>query len=212
MLIALLVFLIGVPVASDLQIFSPGIIRVIGFSALLVIGIRSLKGSGRLFSVAIGFATVAVALNVLYEVQDQTMYFVGTAITILAYLLMAAGHSFMQIAQGSNISANRIVGAICIYLLIGVIWSILYNLLEVAVPGSFKGLTESAATYSRPDWVYYSFVTLSTLGYGDITPLTFSARALSYFEAIVGQFYLAVLVAGLVGAYLSERQGPAPKS
>ncbi len=88
----------------------------------------------------------------------------------------------------------------------------MYALIEAVAPGSFGGLSEQVTDADwNPDWVYFSFVTLTTLGYGDILPLTFSARSLAYFEAIVGQFYLAVLVAGLVGAYLSEKQGQAPK-
>ena len=131
---------------------------------------------------------------------------------MLAFLLLATSEAMQQIAKGNNISANRIVGAICVYLMLGVIWALSYALMEATLPGSFKGLTEQAASSSwNPDWIYFSFVTLSTLGYGDITPLTYTARALSYFEAIVGQFYLAVLVAGLVGAYLSEKQGQGTK-
>ena len=111
-----------------------------------------------------------------------------------------------------NISANRIIGAVCVYLMLGVIWALTYSLLEAGIPGSFAGLSEQAAGSKwDPDWVYFSFVTLTTLGYGDILPVTSSARAMAYFEAIVGQFYLAVLVAGLVGAYRSEKQGQVPK-
>jgi voltage-gated potassium channel len=211
MLIALLIFLIGVPVATDLHLFTPGIIRAIGFSMLLIIGVWSLKGSGRWFSIAVAFVCLGIILNALYEFQSHTIYYVSSALTTLAYLSLATAHAFRQIVVSNNISANRIVGAICVYLLIGVIWSLFYSLLEVSVPGSFKGLMEQSSVDWSPDWVYYSFVTLSTLGYGDITPLTFSARALSYFEAIVGQFYLAIMVAGLVGAYLSNNQGQAPK-
>ncbi len=211
MLIALLIFLIGVPVATDLHLFTPGIIRAIGFSALLIIGVWSLRGSGRWFSIAVAFVCLGIILNALYELQAHTIFYVGSALTMLAYLSLATAHAFRQIMVTNKISANRIIGAICVYLLIGVIWSLFYSLLEVGVPGSFKGLMEQSSADWSPDWVYYSFVTLTTLGYGDITPLTFSARALSYFEAIVGQFYLAVLVAGLVGAYLSENQGQAPK-
>ncbi len=68
---------------------------------------------------------------------------------------------------------------------------------------------EQGGSSWSPDWIYYSFVTLTTVGYGDMLPLTFSARALSYIETIFGQFYLAVLVAGLVSAYLSSKQGGA---
>ena len=148
----------------------------------------------------------------LFAYYGQNVFLFGSTLAMLAFLYLATVTAMRQIATGNNISANRIVGAICVYLMLGVIWALCYALLETMVPGSFKGLTEQAASSSwNPDWVYFSFVTLTTLGYGDISPLTYSARALSYFEAIVGQFYLAVLVAGLVGAYLSEKQGQATK-
>jgi len=85
-------------------------------------------------------------------------------------------------------------------------WSTAYTVLEFSQPGSFKGLTELVSPVWNPDWIYFSFVTITTLGYGDITPLTQTARTLSFLEAIVGQFYIAVLVAGLVSAYISTKQ------
>ncbi len=212
LLAALLIFLIGVPVAIDLHLFSAGIIRAIGFSALLAIGLWSLRSSGRSFSAAVALVIVGIVLNILFAYNGETVFLYGSTLAILAFLFLATGKAMRQIAIGNNLSTNRIVGAVCVYLMLGVIWALCYALLEAIVPGSFEGLSEHAASASwNPDWVYFSFVTLTTLGYGDILPQTFSARTLSYFEAIVGQFYLAVLVAGLVGAYLSERQGQATK-
>lgn len=212
LLTALLVFLIVVPIATDLHLLSPEIIRAGGFSALLAIGLWSLRSSGRVFSAAIAFVVAGIVLSALFAYNDQIMFRLGSTLSMLAFLLLATSEAMQQIAKGNNISANRIVGAICVYLMLGIIWALSYAFLETIVPGSFKGVTEHLASTSwNPDWVYFSFVTLSTLGYGDITPVTYSARALSYFEAIVGQFYLAVLVAGLVGAYLSEKQGQGTK-
>jgi len=207
LLIALLFFLAGVPLAYDLRMFSNGTIRLIGFSALLAIGIWSLRKSGRLFRWAMGFVVAGIALNILHALNASSVVLLSSQLSLLAFLLLATWSAGRQVAVGTNMSANRIVGAICIYLLLGVIWSIFYALIEFAVPGSFKGLTETVAANWHPDWMYYSFVTLTTLGYGDITPVTFSARALSYMEAIVGQFYIAVMVAGLVSAYITEKTG-----
>jgi voltage-gated potassium channel len=121
------------------------------------------------------------------------------------FMVLATGGVFRQIAASNVLSPNRIVGAICVYLLIGVIWSIAYALLELAAPGSFEGIANDMSSAWEPDWMYYSFVTLTSLGYGDLLPLTNSARTLSYMETVVGQFYLAIMVAGLVGAYLSAK-------
>jgi voltage-gated potassium channel len=212
LLVALLIFLLGVPIAIDLHLLPDEIIRAISFSVLLAIGLWSLRSSGRAFSAAIAFVIIGVVLNVLFVLYKQHIFHIGSTIALLTFLFLATGTAMKQIATGNNISANRIVGAICVYLMLGVIWALSYELMEATIPGSFGGLTESAqSSGSSSDWVYFSFVTLTTLGYGDVLPLTDFARTLAYFEAIVGQFYLAVLVAGLVGAYLSENQRYAPK-
>lgn len=212
MLIALLTFLVGVPIAIDFHLLPDGAVRVTGFSALLAIGLWSLRSSGRIFSAAIVLVVAGIALNLLYEYFDHAVFLFASTLAMLAFLFTAAGVAMRQIATDDKISVNRIIGAVCVYLMLGVIWALMYSLIETAIPGSFAGLVDQAANSKwNPDWVYFSFVTLTTLGYGDILPLTFSARSLAYFEAIVGQFYLAVLVAGLVGAYLSEKQSQAPK-
>jgi len=206
LLTALLVFLLAVPIAFDLHLLPHGIIRAAGFSALLAIGILGLRNSGRVFRPAFGFVVLGIAMNVLDAVLDESVLFLGSLLLLLAFLLLATFASMKQIAAENVMSANRIIGAICVYLLLGVIWSVFYVLLEFALPGSFSGFAEQSESTWNPDWIYYSFVTLTSLGYGDLLPLTFSARALSYIETIFGQFYLAILVAGLVSAYLASKQ------
>ena len=97
------------------------------------------------------------------------------------------------------------IGAITLYLLFGVLWAIAYAVIESLVPGSFAGLSEPLSQGWSSDWIYFSFVTMTTLDYGDIVPLTATARTLAYMQAVFGQFYLAILVAGLVGAYIARR-------
>jgi hypothetical protein len=206
LLIALLVYLLAVPFAFDLQLFPQGIIRATGFSALLAISILGLRNSGRTFRIAITFVVVGIVLNVLDAALGDSIYFLGSLLLMLAFLMLATFASVKQIAVHNVMSPNRIVGAICVYLLLGVIWSVLYALLEFALPGSFAGIAAQGGSSWTPDWIYYSFVTLTTVGYGDMLPLTYSARALSYMETIFGQFYIAILVAGLVSAYLASKQ------
>ena len=91
----------------------------------------------------------------------------------------------------------------CAYFMIGFGWGFIYRLTEHITPGSFKIATANEIAFS--DYSYYSFVTLTTLGYGDITPLTHAAQMLSVLEAAIGQFYLAVLIAGLVGKYIAQK-------
>jgi hypothetical protein len=89
-------------------------------------------------------------------------------------------------------------------------WGVLYSMLDGVWPGSFE-VGSRLAEHVRGDhsrthlFTYYSFVTLTTVGYGDVTPLSTPARTCAWLEALTGQFYLAVLVAGLVGALLATR-------
>jgi len=123
------------------------------------------------------------------------MFFLFNAITIISYVL-----------QQKNVTHDMIFGAICGYLLIGVSWGFTYSLVAFLEPGSFAMAASGQTTQGDvlPDFFYYSFVTLTTLGYGDITPVGPFARSLSTLEAIVGQIYLTVLVARLVGLHISQ--------
>ena len=152
------------------------------------------------------FAAVGAVLNLTDVIRPGATVYLLANLATLAFLVLATSESFRHIATTNTMNANRIIGAICVYFLLGVIWSVMYSLLEYIVPGSFDGLTAEKTSDWNPDWIYYSFVTLTTLGYGDILPVTFFARALAYMEAVVGQFYIAILVAGLVSAYLAEKQ------
>ncbi|MCP4407905.1 MAG: two pore domain potassium channel family protein [Gammaproteobacteria bacterium] len=88
----------------------------------------------------------------------------------------------------------------------GIIWAIMYSFLNVLIPGSFSGLSVESEQGRLLEFIYYSFVTLTTLGYGDLLPVSPIARAFGYLEAVIGQIYVAVLIAGLVGIHVSNRQ------
>ena len=112
--------------------------------------------------------------------------------------------------ETDRVSLDMLYAALCLYLLIGVLWVFIYHFIETGHPGSFTLLEEdgSFATNSRNllgQFSYYSYVTLSTLGYGDITPVTRVARSWSALEAIVGQLYLAVVLARVVALYTLSR-------
>lgn len=111
-----------------------------------------------------------------------------------------------------RVSGDALFGAVCGYLLLGIIWGLVYSSLETFRPGSFDisethAVQPGNASQYRGILGYYSLVTLTTLGYGDITPTTPTARTLSWLEAVTGQFYLAILVAGLVGLHLRHSAG-----
>ena len=109
----------------------------------------------------------------------------------------------------ASVSADTICGALASYLLIGVGWSFAYALLDQLIPGSLEGLRTQDGRGRYDEYLGYSFVTLTTLGYGNVVPGNAKADALASAEAIVGQVYLTVLVARLVALNLvSARAGP----
>jgi uncharacterized membrane protein len=163
---------------------------------------------------AVALAAVAIAATWL------STQFTGPAdrgLLILGYLSAAAFFGFALYGILANIlarsvSADAIFGAVCGYLLLGIIWGLAYSSLETAQPGSFRIAETPAAANDDPApchgiLTYYSLVTLTTVGYGDVTPTTPAARTLSWLEAVTGQFYLAVLVAGLVGLHIGRARG-----
>lgn len=88
-------------------------------------------------------------------------------------------------------------------MLIGLIWAVAYALVDAAVPAGFSGAGGAAGDLG--DWVYFSLVTLATLGYGDITPVARMARSLATLEALIGQLYPAIIIARLVSLQLTPK-------
>ncbi|EFK06058.1 Ion channel [delta proteobacterium NaphS2] len=129
-------------------------------------------------------------------------------IPLILYLAVLIYAFFRGIFSAKTVSFQVICATLCLYLIIGLLWAQIYLLLETLAPGSFSG---KLLTPETPPWVqlqgfvYFSFITITTLGYGDITPQTQGAGALCQVEAIIGQFYIAVLVARLVSMYRSEK-------
>ncbi len=109
--------------------------------------------------------------------------------------------------ERSRVNMDLIYGAISVYLLIGSGFGELFQSFALADPNTFNGI-EITGDYDKVarSMSYYSFVTLTTLGYGDITPAVHYAKVLAYVEAIIGQLYLTILVARLVGTYIAQSQ------
>ena len=205
LLSALLVFLIVVPIAEDFGLISTHVMRVAMFSWLLAVGVWSLRGFGILFPIAMGLAIAGIVLSILTVSTPGDSFSFSAFAAAFGFILIAVWATAKQVVIGNEVSLNRVVGAISLYLLLGVLWAIAYAVLELVSHGSLQGVSEPISQGWSNDWLYFSFVTMTTLGYGDITPVTATARTLAYLQAVFGQFYLAILVAGLVSAYISER-------
>lgn len=195
--------------------------------------LSELLGEERSFDLLFSLLIVAVLLQVFEEKSVRRMalslgvaafcgYWVGRALgdpigrwLVVGSLLTAT--SFFALALRSiivgafarHVSGDAVFGAICGYLLLGIIGSLLFFAVEIAWPGSFHlpapdGDYHQSGELDRGMLTYFSFITLTTVGYGDITPATPLARTLTWIVAVSGQFYLAILVAGLIGFKVSQ--------
>jgi hypothetical protein len=165
----------------------------------------------RLAAIAMGIPTGVLSMggHLLAGHPGNALVMIGHGLAV-AFYFWAAALIVASLFRRRALSLDSVFGAICGYLLLGMAWGVLYSMLDTVWPGSFAvgdRLAEQVrAEHSRiPLFTYYSFVTLTTVGYGDGTPLSTPARTCAWLEALTGQFYLAVLVAGLVGALLSKK-------
>ena len=126
-----------------------------------------------------------------------------TALGLWALIgLVAAAGALRFVLNAEQIAGEHVYAALSAYLLSGIFFGVTYWAIEVQWPGSFSGPSD----FTRESAVYFSFVTLATLGYGDFLPKTDMTRGLVVFEAIGGQLFLAVMVARLIGLYTGSQK------
>lgn len=150
----------------------------------------------------------SIAQVVLYVAPGRSVLIAATALG-LAFLALVIAALLGSVMRSGAVTSDRIAGAISVYLLLGLAWALAYGLVGVLDSSAFGGVepaAQGAPSEAEYGFLYYSFATLSTLGYGDVVPLSPVARSLAWTEAVTGQLFLAVLVARLVGLQIA---GPA---
>jgi hypothetical protein len=164
------------------------------YALLLVSGVLALteRRLARLLLMSVAVITLAVDLG-SWVLPVAEPWVQGTGLLSLLLLLVVV---LGQTLRSGPITPHRIQGAVAAYLLLGVIWADAYSLVALLRPGAFSGPV-SPADGPRA-WLYFSFVTLTTVGYGDVLPVHPAARSLAILEAVVGPLYLAILIARLV--------------
>lgn len=204
----LVCFFLYLLVGPFLEIFQYAHIVVdVFFSALLVVAVHAIHKQGKLLWVRI--VLLSLTLLILWAGKLQLVPLSEKSMHLaLCLYLGSLVYAFLQyIFSAKRIDSNLISATLCLYLIIGLLWGSVYILLETYIPGSFVGDLLQHAEYVSErlhHFNYFSFVTLTTLGYGDILPQTKGATALCQTEAIIGQFFTAVLVARLVGIQVAQ--------
>jgi hypothetical protein len=212
LLCALVVILLVGPLLV-LSLKGPGqVLADILAAVALVIALGSLHASRAILLVAACLAFLNLALALAWLILDLAWTQLPYRATSIAFFLLAAVETALTVFRQDRVTLNKLVGALCLYLMLGAIFAYVYATLELLIPGSLEGLPPGESSDLGWRYIYFSFVTLTTLGYGDVLPTHLYAQSLVVIESVCGQFYLAVLIAGLVGAYLNERGNRADPS
>jgi voltage-gated potassium channel len=167
------------------------------FLLISLLSLKSNRAWGKRLLVLVGIIlTTVVARNATDGLYFEYAY-LGL---LLVFLISAAWLVAKQVLMRGTVDLNIVVGSVALYILIGYIFSILYTLLLEFSPHALKGVDAAAWYDNLSTTTYFSFVTLTTLGYGDISPASPLAEVLVVLEAITGMFYLAAIVASLIGS------------
>jgi hypothetical protein len=180
------------------------------FIGVLVTTLQAVSRTPREFAAAALVGGLALATAVAALIQPSPHFMIprlllGTAFTGALSIVI-----LREVLGRSQVDRDTIFGAVCAYFLVGICWSGIYGFVEQVRPGSliFPEAANGQPEAARPEMIlYFSFVTLATLGYGDILPAVPTTRVLAWLEAVFGQFYIAVLVARLVGLVQARSGG-----
>ncbi len=195
-LIVIYVFIIGLMEATPLRGYIYGIvITAIYVLAVLTIQFRK-KG---VIVMVIG----VILLSWVSELLDfMTLSFISDIVSFLFFVYVIV-YLVARVAGSKSVGKLEFLESINVYFLIAMAGSILFNVINTSIPDAFNRAGE--ALYTRSDLIYYTLVTFTTLGYGDITPADPLAKSLSILMSVSGQLYLTMIIALLVGKYLSDK-------
>jgi len=169
----------------------------------VILSLRQLTQSRRTFRLGIGIVLAVLASSHILHALITRQTYVWDTVAALAFFLFPMVALSRSLVRSNRVNTDAIFAASCLYLLMGICFGFAFVLIEHFDPGAF---TLSAADGLRPEssLIHFSFTTLTTVGYGAISPVSRAARALSDIEAIIAQLYLAVILARLVSLQITH--------
>jgi voltage-gated potassium channel len=201
----LLLTLLASPFSADLPVIGRYSMTLM-FNVFMLISVWSLAASVRIFRFGAWLIVgISSAIGIHALVGDSLILELFTLLLMLTFCVISCYIAAKNVFNMNKVNLDSLIGAFCVYLLQGVIWALLYRLLLLFDWSSFTGNITADEQAIFSDLLYFSFVTLASLGYGDIAPVGGLTKTFAYLEAITGQFYLAVMVASLVGVFISGR-------
>jgi voltage-gated potassium channel Kch len=180
-------------------------------SLILVIGVLMILKHGRIAIFASIFAGLSIVMRWSdYGLHNPTLFFLHALLTTTSFIIFAILILF-RVFRSGPVNIHRIQGAVIVYLFLGLIWAAFYQLVMLKIPNAFslKPQAENLLAIQH-ELVYFSFSTLTTVGYGDITAINPIARSLAVAEALIGQLFPAILIARLVAMELEYKKERSP--
>ena len=205
LLIALGLFFIWAPFVEEIE---GGDLIVSGlFSLVLLAGVVAVADSKRVLVIAIVFAIPAIAGRWINHFRPDLIppaVFLASGLILIAFVV---GNLLRFVFRAPSVNTEVLCASISAYLMLGLMWTMAYWLVDQLTPGGAFSYNTNAETRSMNGFTgfYFSFITLSTVGYGDITPVSRIARWLAAIEAMTGLLYVAVLISRLVSLYSTPK-------
>jgi hypothetical protein len=207
LLIALLlmIFIVNPLAAADVFRGYASLVHDLWLALTLLSGVFAIGWRRKAAQVVVLAAVLLFALRTLGVAWGAGGLVVDFVLTI--FLLATLGLMVVwQIFREGPITRQRVQGSIVIYLLLGLMWAEAYTLAAHLNPGSFAGTLPAGQDALSAHLTYFSFVTLTTVGYGDILPASLVTRALANFEGLLGTLFPAILIARLVSMEIAARE------
>ena len=216
LLVALMAFLFVGPIYAAVRVAAPSfILRVLGvafFNLMLISALFAISRSRKQLVISVSLSLPVLLFQGLSVVSDMKVVQICEPLVSTIFLGYVCAVIIASLFRARRVTGDMICASLCAYFFLAMFWASVYSLMEVVVPGSFsisdvhQGVSSALDVHGSEAGfaMYYSLVTLSTLGFGDVIPITPISRMLSVGEAVSGQIYLAVLVARLVGLHISQ--------
>jgi hypothetical protein len=205
LLIALAVLLICAPFVEELE--GGRLILSVLFSLVLLAAVFAVADRKRILAIALVLAVPAITARWVSYFRPDVIppaVFLVCALLLLAFVI---GHLLQFVLRAPVVNVEVLCASIAAYLMLGLTWTVAYWLVDQVTPGGAFSFNTDRSVQSMNGFngIYFSFITLSTVGYGDITPVSRAARWLAALEAMTGLLYIAVLIARLVSLYSSTK-------
>ncbi|HOK28468.1 MAG TPA: ion channel [Methanomassiliicoccaceae archaeon] len=157
--------------------------------------------------VALSLFIASAASRLAFSMTEDGLLELLSFIFASATLAWVTIFLFLSLFKRKEVTTTTLWEAVTVYILIGMTWASVYTILEIIYPGSFVDSANPSESMNFHTSMYYSFVTLATLGYGDIVPVTQEARGLVIVEVLTGVLYMAILISRLVGTWRRHTNG-----